>query len=166
MITDGKKWHYLAVKNLSALFREITSNHVGECYCLNCLHSFRTENKLKRHKNVCKSHEYCYIFLQWLKKITVYQKITTKKTMKIPFIIYADTESLLEKMDTHHSNPEKLSTTKINKHTACCFSLFTYCSFDATQNKHDNYRGEDYMKNFSRDLKKHAAEIINHKKWK
>ena len=27
MITDGKKWHYLAVKKLSALFRGITSNH-------------------------------------------------------------------------------------------------------------------------------------------
>ena len=25
MITDGKKWHYLAVKSLSALFRGITS---------------------------------------------------------------------------------------------------------------------------------------------
>ena len=27
MITDDKKWHYLAVKSLSALFRRITSNH-------------------------------------------------------------------------------------------------------------------------------------------
>ena len=27
MITDGGKWHYLAVKSLSALFRGITSNH-------------------------------------------------------------------------------------------------------------------------------------------
>ena len=24
----GKKWHYLAVKNLPALLREITSNHM------------------------------------------------------------------------------------------------------------------------------------------
>ena len=72
----------------------------------------------------------------------------------------------LKKWIHNYSNPEKLSTAKINKHTACCFSLFTHCSFDATQNKHDNYRGEDYMKNFSRDLKKHAAEIIDHKKWK
>ena len=27
MITDGEKWHYLAVKNLCALFCKITSNH-------------------------------------------------------------------------------------------------------------------------------------------
>ena len=42
MITDGKKWHYLAVKSLSALLRGITSNHVGDFYCLNCFHSYNT----------------------------------------------------------------------------------------------------------------------------
>ena len=30
MITDGKKWPYLAVKSLSALFRGITSKHEGD----------------------------------------------------------------------------------------------------------------------------------------
>ena len=38
MITDGKKWHYLAVKKLSVLLREITLNHVGDFHCLNCFH--------------------------------------------------------------------------------------------------------------------------------
>ena len=50
MTTDGKKWHYLAVKSLSVLLRGITSNHKEEFYCLNCFHSFRTENKLKNIK--------------------------------------------------------------------------------------------------------------------
>ena len=30
MITDGTKWHYLAVKSLSALLRGTTSNHNGD----------------------------------------------------------------------------------------------------------------------------------------
>ena len=34
MITDGEKWHYLAVKSLSALFREIPGNNHGAFYCL------------------------------------------------------------------------------------------------------------------------------------
>ena len=55
MITDGKKWHYLAVKNLSKLFRGITSNHVRDLYCLNCFH------KLKKHERVCNDHDYCYV---------------------------------------------------------------------------------------------------------
>ena len=48
MITDGKKWHYLALKKLSALFRGITSNHKGDFCCLNCFCSYITENKLKK----------------------------------------------------------------------------------------------------------------------
>ena len=44
MITDGKKWHYLAVKYLSALLRGIKSNHNGDFYCLNHFHSYSTKN--------------------------------------------------------------------------------------------------------------------------
>ena len=39
----GKKWHYLAVKNLPALLRGIISNHDGDFYWLNCFHSYSTE---------------------------------------------------------------------------------------------------------------------------
>ena len=54
MITDGTtNWHYLTIKNISALLIGITSNHNGDIYCLNCLHSYRTKSKLKKHeKNV------------------------------------------------------------------------------------------------------------------
>ena len=50
MITDGKKWHYLAVKSLSSLLRGVTSNPNGDFYCLNCFQSYRTENKPKKHE--------------------------------------------------------------------------------------------------------------------
>ena len=50
MITDGEKWNYLAVKSLSALFREITDNNHGEFYCLNCFQSYTTEINLKTIK--------------------------------------------------------------------------------------------------------------------
>ena len=49
MITDGKKWHYLAVKSLSSLFRGITSDHNGGFYCLNCFHSY-SQKHLKNTK--------------------------------------------------------------------------------------------------------------------
>ena len=44
--------------------------------------------------------------------------------MKGPFIVYADLEYLLEKLSTWHNNPEKSSTTKVNKHTPSGYSLF------------------------------------------
>ena len=61
MITDGKKWHYLAVKKLPVLLRGITANHVGGFYCFNSFHSYSTENKLTKHEKVCNDHDYCYV---------------------------------------------------------------------------------------------------------
>ena len=67
MITNGKpsdgidKCHYIALKSvrtdngfnrpirsLLRLFRRITSNNNGVFYCLGCLHSFGTDNALKK----------------------------------------------------------------------------------------------------------------------
>ena len=67
-------------------------------------------------------------------------------------------------MSTCHNNPEKLSTTKINKHTPSGYSLFTHCSFGATKNKLDSYRGKGCMENFCKDLKEDATKIINYER--
>ena len=42
MFTDGEKWHYLAVKSLFALFREITGNNHGDFYCSNFFQPYTT----------------------------------------------------------------------------------------------------------------------------
>ena len=85
MITDGEKWHYLAVKNLCALFKGITSKDKGDFYRLNC---FLTENNLEKHKKVCENHDYCYVEMpKEDNKILKYNH--GEKSMKVPFIIYA-----------------------------------------------------------------------------
>ena len=58
MITDSENWHYLAVKSLSALFKGVTGNNNGYFYSLNCLESYTTETKLKKHKKGFESHDY------------------------------------------------------------------------------------------------------------
>ena len=72
--------------------------------------------------------------------------------------------TLLEKMSTCHNNPKKSSATKINKHAPFGYSLFTHCSFDATKNKLDYYRGKSCMKNFCLNLREHTIKIINYEK--
>ena len=55
---EEEVWYYLAVKKLSTLLRGITSKHHGNVHCLNCLCSFRTENKLRSHEKVCKNKDF------------------------------------------------------------------------------------------------------------
>ena len=140
MITDGEKWHYLAVKSLSTLLRGITGNNHGDFYGLNCFRAYTTENKLYSHKKVCENHDYCSIEMP-NEDNKILKHDHGEKSMRAPFIVYADFESLLEKMDTSYDNLEKPPTTKINKHTPSGYSLFTHCSFNKAENKIDYYRG-------------------------
>ena len=74
MITDGEKWHYLALKSkptingynrsvrsLSKLPRGMSSNHVENYYCFSCFHSKSTDNTLKKLERLCGNHHYCHI---------------------------------------------------------------------------------------------------------
>ena len=86
------------------------------------------------------------------------------KSLKLPFIIYADLECLLTKIDACQNNPDLSSTTKINQNIPSGYSICTSCSFDKSNNKLSYYRGEDCMKRFCKDLKDHATKIIDFKK--
>ena len=48
MINNGKKSHYLAVTNLSALLEGISSNHKEDFYCLNCFNLYTSKKKKKK----------------------------------------------------------------------------------------------------------------------
>ena len=105
MITDGEKWHYLAVKKgLPALLRGITSNHNVDFYSLNCFHSYSTENRLKRHERVCNDHDYCHVEMpNEDNKILKYNH--GEKSLKVSAIINVDIENLLPKMHSCENNP-------------------------------------------------------------
>ena len=101
MITDGEKWHYLTVKNLSGLFREITSNHAEYFYCLNCFCAYSTKNKLEAHKKICENHDYCHVEMPTQDNNTLKYN-QGEKSMKLPFTIYADFECDCNRTQTHN----------------------------------------------------------------
>ena len=83
-------------KKLSILLRGTTSKHDGDFYYLNRLLSFRTENKFKSHEKMCKNKDLWGIVMPSEKnnilKFNQYMKFD-----KMPYVIYADLESLTKK---------------------------------------------------------------------
>ena len=63
IIPNEKKWHYLAVKKLSASLGVITSKHHDDFYCLNCFHSFATKRKRHSDKRACENKDFCNIIM-------------------------------------------------------------------------------------------------------
>ena len=78
------------------LLRGITSKHLDGFYCLNCLHSFATENKFESHKKVCQNKDFCNA-LKSSEDTKILQFNQYQKSNKAPFIIYADLECLIQK---------------------------------------------------------------------
>ena len=80
-VPNGEGWHYLAVKNLSALLREITSKHHCDFYCLICLHFFATKNKDESLKKICEKHFFVTL-LCLLKTLKYYNLFKIKNLIK------------------------------------------------------------------------------------
>ena len=164
MITNGEKWHYIAsksertddgfnrpIKSLSRLFRGITLRHCGD-FCLNCLHSFRTDNALKKHERLCDNNDYCNVEMpKQFNKTLKYNH--GEKSLKTPFVIYADLECLLIKQQSCQNNPNESYTERKAMHEPCGYPLSLVSSFDSKQNKCNFSRGKDCIKRFCSDLK-------------
>ena len=160
----SKEWcHHLALKKASALLRGITSKKNGDFYCFNCLHPFRTKNKLESHKNVSENKYFCNVIIPSEDtKISEFNKY--QKSDKAPFIIQAVFECMIGKIDGCKNNPENSSTPKVSKHIPSGFPISTISSFRSMENRFDVYRSKDCVKNFKETWGEHAMKIIIFKK--
>ena len=139
----------------------LIANHHGDFYCLNCLHSFRTDNALKRHERLCDNNDYCHVEMPSQGNKTLKYN-HGEKSLKVPFTIYADLECLLIKQQSCQNNPNESYTERKAMHEPCGYALSLISSFDSRENKHNFYRGRDCIKRFCSDLKELVTKIINH----
>ena len=130
---EKEGWHYLAVKKLSALLHRKTFKHNTDFCCLTGLNSFRRGNKLKSYEKVCKNKN-----CNAIRKGQILEFKQYVKSDKMPYIIYADIESLIRKVERCTNNQENTSTTKIGQHIPCGYSMSTIWGFD--QNFCDSLR--------------------------
>ena len=84
-------------KTINVIKKNLINNHSSDFYCLNSHHSFRTK-KLESHKKVCANKDFCHINMpsedNKILKLNQY-----KKSNKALFLIYADLECIIEKID-------------------------------------------------------------------
>ena len=110
----------------------------------------------------------CWYNVLWRKcLLNVYSKFLpsrvylTSNIIKAPFFIFADLECLIKTKSETKKCPAKSSTEKVSEHILCGYWKSNIYAFDDMHNKHNGYRGEDWMKKFSELLKEHAMEIID-----
>ena len=144
---------------MKKLIRGVTSNNYVDFFCRNCMHSYRTENRLKNYERLCiNHHDHCETVMPKPNKNIVEFK-SNEKSLHILHVIYAHLEAITKKIQSSEPNPEKSYTEKKNVYIACSYALHVIITQD--ENLITSYRGTDCMQKFGKPLKTVARMIIN-----
>ena len=93
------KSHYAFIKHLSRLTKSQLYKRKCKTYpCKRCLNSFHTKERLNQHSKYCSNHKLTVINLPKAGSNISFKDFN--KSIKHLFVIYADFESIREKIDT------------------------------------------------------------------
>ena len=113
LITENNHKHYVAIKSLSRLLSsQNTKRKAKEYFWMSCLQGFKEESSRDEHVGHCKSNE--SVRIEMPHKNPIIQYSGGQFQFKVPFIIYADFESILEPIQGPGNNPSISSTRGIN----------------------------------------------------
>ena len=148
MVSEDGIRHYTAIKSLSRLLSSKNSNNKRkQHFCMNCLQGFTQELSRDQHQAYCEDNE----SVEMPKQGSTVEFKDGQNQFKVPFIMYADFESILEPMGSvapGSPDPDQPYTNEINQHTPsgwCVYSKFAYGDVD---NLLRLYRGKDCIETF------------------
>ncbi|XP_074039510.1 uncharacterized protein [Leptinotarsa decemlineata] len=157
-ITDeSSNSHYCWIKDLSRLVSSQISSHGHRMYfCDGCLMYFSDERKLLRHQLndcnfICTTIPTTQIKIDKCGRAipeNILKFENFERQLKVPFVVYADFESILKPIHTNEPDPIRSFTNKSFIHEPYSFSYRIRCSFDDSASKFVLYRGEDAAKVF------------------
>ena len=160
MISNGAKQHYVIVENMSRLVGMQTNKHNGKSFiCLNCFNTFSIEKSFKQHTEFCLSNETVRVDMPKKGASIKFDKFG--KTLKVPFVIYADFESFTEKIHSDAKfNCEQSYTRKYQKHTPSGFCYYIVYR-GGVYKKPTVYTGENVAEEFCKHIEMETREIYN-----
>ena len=162
LISEGENQHFTWIKAMSRLLTSQTNTDAHKRhYCLRCLNSFHTAESLQRHTTHCSSHEAIRVELP-NEESNILSFRNHNHSMKTPFVIYADFESITRKIANTEPEDSRSYTIQYQKHIPSGFCYYIKCSFDSSYDKKVIYtkQSEDedisqiFVEKLERDIRK------------
>lgn len=167
---DNGNSHYCYIANLSRLVSNQFSKRNGAIHiCDGCLNFFRTERQLSAHsKNDC---NFIYSKLPTTKLVkdptgneipeNILKFKNYHKQLKVPFVVYADFETLLKPIQHAEPDPNNKFTVKTCLHEPYSFAYYIKCSFDDSLSRLKLFRCENAAQSFIISLENDVREIYS-----
>ena len=94
--------HYTAIKSLSRLLKSSNTKHkCKQHFCMNCLQGFKQGSSRDQHQVYCEDNE--SVRVEMPKQGSTIELKDRQNQFKVPYIMYADFESILELMGPQSS---------------------------------------------------------------
>lgn len=84
-----------------------------------CLNYFTSKIILEKHEEYCDTHEAVKIELP--KRGTTLRFKNYNRSMRVPFVVYADFESFTQRLDTCQSNSENIYSKQYQMPSGLCY---------------------------------------------
>ena len=147
IISKSKRKHYVAIKSVSRLLSSKNTNHKGkEYFCNNCLQGYKEENSRDEHIVYCKNNE--LVKVEMPHKNPIVQYSDGQFQFKVPFIMYADFESMLELIQGPENDWSISSTRRVNNHIPSGWCVRSEFAYGEVKDPLKLYRGKDCVRKF------------------
>lgn len=154
--------HYVWIKNLSAMIRsQVTINSRRAKYiCDRCLHYFYSDVKLNNHSKICEQINNSKISLPTFENRWIFFE-NHKNKIEVPFIIYADIESLLvTKQSEDNGNNKKIPKGMLQEHIPNSIGYYLHSRLDMSLSHYDTFIGKNCIEKFIARLKNLMISVI------
>ena len=160
LIHHNKLSHFCLIRNFDR-FLNRTKKHCNRSYfCYYCLSGFVTKQLLLNHTPLCQVHGAQKIILPNPGKGDSVKFSDHLKAMRIPFIIYADFETIQKPIQTCDNSSEISHTTATKRLEVCSYGYKVVCSADDKYTKPVKiYRGLNAADKFIADLLEEQEKI-------
>ncbi len=93
LLQSENQSHYVVIKNIHRFLSDRRKGNSSYYFCQYCLHGFTSQNLLNDHIQYCQVHDAQKIELPTNKDCFLEFK-AYEKTLRVPYVIYADCECL------------------------------------------------------------------------
>lgn len=152
--------HFCWIKNLNALVGAQISKHGHKIHmCDRCLNHFNSPTQMEQHKILCAKLNECAIEMPCIEdKFETFKNF--KNELKSPFILYADTETLMMKPETSVFDSD-CSTKAHNQHEVHSIGYFFKSENDELRSRYASHRGANCLEWFMDELTDIAIEVFD-----
>ena len=152
--------HYTAIKSLSRLLSRKNSNTKRkQHFCTNCLQGFTRELSRDQHQVYCEDNE--TVGVEMPREGSTVEFCDGQNQFKVPFIMYADFESILKPIASPNPDPNQPYSQNVNHHVSSGWCVYSKFAYGEVKDPLKIYRRKDCVKKFCDHVKGEAHRLYH-----